>query len=114
MTGHELREAREQLRWTQKRAAAKLGVSQPYLSLLENGLRPVPANLVERVAKHTSVPATALSLKEEAVFDPQRFAASLGSLGYPRFSYFSDSRRRENPAVLLLTALRQDQLEPRL
>ena len=114
MTGEELRETREQLRWTQKHAAAKLRVSQPYLSLLENGLRPVSANLVERLAKHTPVPATALPLKEESVFDPQTFAASLGSLGYPRFSYLSDSRRRQNPAVLLLTALRQDQLEPRL
>lgn len=114
MTNRELREGRKQLKWTQKRAAAKLGVSQPYLSLLENGLRPVPERVVKRLAKYTTVPATALPLRVLAPFDPQAFAASLGTLGYPRFSYLADSGRRENPAALFMTALQQDQLEPRL
>ena len=114
MTSQEFRDTRQQLRWTQKRAAAKFGVSQPYLSLLENGLRPVPSGLVNRLAKHAPVPPTALPLKVESGFDPQAFAASLGALGYPRFSYLAKSGRRENPAALLLGALRQDQLEPRL
>lgn len=114
MTNQELRETRQQLRWTQKQAATKLKVSQPYLSLLENGLRPVPESLVNRLSKHAPVPATALPLKDASGFDPQAFAASLGALGYPRFSYLSKSGRRENPAALLLGALRQDQLEPRL
>lgn len=114
MTNQELREARKQLRWTQARAAGKLGVSQPYLSLLENGLRPVPPRVVNRLAKHTAVPATALPMSPRSSFDPQALAASLGALGYPRFSYLADSGRRENPATLLLTALQQEQLEPRL
>ena len=114
MTNRELREGRKQLKWTQKRAAAKLGVSQPYLSLLENGFRPVPENVVNRLAKYTTVPATALPLRFRAPFDPQVFAASLGALGYPRFSYLANSGRRENPAALLVMALQQDQLEPRL
>ena len=114
MTGQELRETRRQLRWTQKQAAAKLGVSQPYLSLLEKGLRRVPPGLVNRLAAYAQLPAGALPLKEKTPFDPQAFAASLGALGYPRFAYLSSSGHRENPATLLLAALRQDQLEPRL
>jgi transcriptional regulator with XRE-family HTH domain len=114
VTSETLRQARHQLQWTQKQAAATLRVSQPYLSLMENGLRPVPGALVNRLARHTLVPATSLPLKHESAFDPQAFAASLGALGYPRFSYLSKSGRRENPAALLLTALRQDHLEPRL
>jgi transcriptional regulator with XRE-family HTH domain len=114
MTSEELRQARQQLRWTQKQAAATLRVSQPYLSLMENGLRPVPEDLVSRLAKHTLVPATSLPFRDASAFDPQAFAASLGALGYPRFSYLSKSGRRENPAALLLTALRQDQLDSRL
>jgi transcriptional regulator with XRE-family HTH domain len=114
VTSEALRQARHQLQWTQKQAAATLRVSQPYLSLMENGLRPVPGGLVNRLAKHTLLPATSLPFRDEAGFDPQAFAASLGALGYPRFSYLSKSGRRENPAALLLTALRQDHLEPRL
>lgn len=114
MNHQELREARKQLGWTQKQAASKLRVSQPYLSLLENGLRPVASRLVTRLAKYMAVPATALPLPSRVSFDPQAFAASLGSLGYPRFSYLADSGNRENPAALLLSALQQQQLEPRL
>ena len=114
MTYQELRDTRRQLRWTQKQAAEKLGVSQTYLSLMEGGLRPVPATLVNRLAKHAPLPATALPLMDEVRFQPQAFAASLGAVGYPRFSYLSKSGRRANPATLVLTALTQDQLEPRL
>ena len=79
MTHQELWEGRKRLQWTQKHAAAKLGVSQPYLSLLENGFRPVPPKLVNRLAKYTTVPATALPLMLRPAFDPQAFAASLGA-----------------------------------
>ena len=37
MNGHWLRKERERRGWTQEQAAARLGVSQTYLSLLENG-----------------------------------------------------------------------------
>ncbi|HEV3214843.1 MAG TPA: helix-turn-helix transcriptional regulator [Vicinamibacterales bacterium] len=114
MTDQELRETRQQLHWTQKQAGAKLGVSQPYLSLLENGLRPVPASFVNRLAKHALLPVTSLPLEDKPGFDPQAFAESLGALGYRRFSYLAKSDHRENPAALLLRALRQDELEPRL
>ena len=80
---------------------------------MENGLRPVPPVVVSRLAKHTTVPATAMPLRLGA-FDPQAFAASLGALGYPRFSYLASFGSVENPAALVLTAVQQDQLEPRL
>ena len=114
MTGQDLRGARRKLGWTQKQAAGKLGVSQPYLSLLENGFRPVPSRVVNRLVRYSVVPAAALPLRSRAAFAPQSFAASLGALGYPRFSHLAHSGNLENPAALLLSALQQQQLEPRL
>ncbi len=39
MSGNELRELRRKRGWTQMEAAKRLGVSQPYLALLESGKR---------------------------------------------------------------------------
>lgn len=41
MNGQQLRSARKQKGWSQEQAAAQLGVSQAYLSLLEGGARRV-------------------------------------------------------------------------
>ncbi|MCM3881564.1 MAG: helix-turn-helix domain-containing protein [Vicinamibacterales bacterium] len=114
MTGRELRETRKRLQWTQQQATAKLGVSQPYLSLLENGRRRVPPRVVTRLARYTTISASTLPLTDETALRPQAFAASLGALGYPPFAYLSNAKHRRNPATLLLMALRQDHLEPRL
>ena len=51
MNGHWLREARKRKGWTQERAAARLGVSQTYLSLLENDRRTVSKRLARKLQR---------------------------------------------------------------
>ena len=48
------------------------------------------------------------------MFDPQAFAATLGALGYAGFSHLAATGKLENPAVVVLTAVQQQNLESRL
>lgn len=117
MTPAEMKQERERLGWTQQVAASRLGVSQPYLSLLEAGCRRVPAELAKKVVELYGTPATALPLDES--FDPPRLsdaqvlAEDLAGLGYPGFSHLR-SKRTLNPAGVLFNALGQKDLESRL
>src|SRR5438128_2305572 len=104
MNGHWLREERERKGWTQERAAARLGVSQTYLSLLENSRRPVSRRLAMKLHRQFAVPPTALPVEATDVQkDAQSLAEGLAALGYPGFAHFK--RRRHNPAQLLFAAL---------
>lgn len=110
-----LREARRRKGWTQSEAATRLGVSQTYLSLVENGRRALSKPLARKVQCDFEVPATELPVesKQASTNDPQAVANALAGLGYPGFTHLTRSRRM-NPAQLLLTALRMPDLEPRL
>ncbi len=109
-----LREVRQQKGWTQTRAAARLGVSQTYLSLLENDRRVVSKHLARKLQRDFVVPATALPVETTSkASDAQALANALGALGYPGFTHFKRGRRM-NPAQLLFSALRMPDLEPRL
>jgi transcriptional regulator with XRE-family HTH domain len=110
-----LREARRRKGWTQSEAATRLGVSQTYLSLLENGRRALSKPLARRIQRDFEVPATELPVesKQPSTNDPQAVANALAALGYPGLTHLKRGRR-VNPAQLLLTALRMPDLEPRL
>jgi transcriptional regulator with XRE-family HTH domain len=114
MSGQWLTDARRRKGWTQQQAAAKLGVSQTYLSLLEHGRRPVTPQLLSKLQRHFDVPATELPVeasKRKGV-DAQELARALGALGYPGFAHLAS--KRLNPALVLLMALREPNLETRL
>src|SRR5260221_58541 len=114
MNGHWLREERKRRGWTQEQAAARLGVSQTYLSLLENSRRPVSRRLATKLHRRFAVPPTALPVDATDVqADAQSLAEGLAALGYPGFAHFK-RRRRHNPAQLLFAALRMNDLEARL
>jgi transcriptional regulator with XRE-family HTH domain len=117
MTAQDLVQGRKQLKLTQVAAAARLGVSQPYLSLLEQGERPAPPSLARRAAKLYRLPATKLpvtmAVTPRPSVGPDRMAKELAALGYPGFAYLRGGRRR-NPAEFLFRALAQNDLEPRL
>ena len=115
MTGQELRLARKQRHWTQMKTAERLGVSQPYLALLENGKREAGPKLTRRAVNVLKLRPTALPLRDKPIgkVDPQSLAQQFASLGYPGFAYLRAARKR-NPAEVLLTALAQDDLESRL
>ena len=118
MTARDLRSGRLGKNWSQVEAAARLGVSQPYLAMLERGQRRLTPKVARRAARlynlaPTAVPRSARALT--ARFDAATFAKDLARLGYPAFAYLrSRTGAPKNPGEVLLTALAQDDLEPRL
>ncbi|MBP9665128.1 MAG: helix-turn-helix transcriptional regulator, partial [Pyrinomonadaceae bacterium] len=60
MTGHQLTQHRKRSGLTQKQAARALRVSQPYLSLLENGDRPLTPALKRRAVRTFNLAVTEL------------------------------------------------------
>jgi transcriptional regulator with XRE-family HTH domain len=102
----------EVLRWrqrnglTQVHAASLLGVSQPYLSLLEKGARPLTTELRNRLkgSGDTGDRRTSDDL----------FRAQLSALGYPGFAHVAKSRRRPRPDTLLMTVLAKPDADARV
>jgi transcriptional regulator with XRE-family HTH domain len=116
MTAIELRQARKTKGWTQQEAAARLGLSQTYLSLLEQGKRQVPKSRIQRVlAVYDSLSPLALPTRGQknwAGMGSLKLAQQLAGLGYPGFAYMRASATW-NPAELLVAALTIDDLEIR-
>jgi transcriptional regulator with XRE-family HTH domain len=106
-----MKRAREGRGWTQSEVAQQLGVSQGYVSLLESGARPVPAKLASSVCRTLGLPPTVLP-EVELNLAPDRLPSVLGALGYEPFGYLRG--RLLNPAVVLLSALCQDDLPARV
>lgn len=117
MTGTDLQAGREQKGWTQGQAALKLGVSQPYLSLLEKGTRRVPEKLARKAATLYGLSAAKLPMKTSwhnvQANNDDALASDLAALGYPGLSYLK-SRRKRNPAEVMLSALSANNLDSRL
>ena len=118
MTGEDLQLGRKQKGWSQQEAAQKLRVSQPYLSLLEKGSRRVPQALARKAAAVFGLSAVALpvvntSWESVQASDSETAATDLAGLGYPGFSYLK-TKRRKNPAEVLLSALSSRRLDARV
>jgi transcriptional regulator with XRE-family HTH domain len=110
----QLKKARLERGWSQQEAAGRLGVTQAYYSMLENGRR----NLTPRVRKLMQVlklPPTVLPVHEvrEGVTD-DFLAHELALLEYPGFAHLRRGGLRVNPAEYLLTALAKSNLEARV
>lgn len=118
MNGYDLRAARLAKGWNQVEAAGRLGVSQPYLTMLERGQRRLTPGLALRAARLYTVSPTAVPPSPPGVpslLDAATLARDLAGLGYPGFAYMrSRNWTPKNPGEVLLTALAQDDLEPRL
>jgi transcriptional regulator with XRE-family HTH domain len=115
MTSEQLKAGRVMVGLTQMEAARRLGVSQPYVSQLEKGERPVTQELARLAAAVYRLPATALPIPETAADDavePGLLARQLAGLGYPGFAHLRP--RKANPAAVVLAALLQNDLEARL
>lgn len=91
---------------TQVEAAVLLGVSQPYLSLLEKGARPLTAELRHRL--RVVHPARPRGSSDDAL------PAQLSALGYPGFAHVSPSRPRPSPDALLLSVLAGPDVDSRV
>jgi transcriptional regulator with XRE-family HTH domain len=116
MNGQHLKAARRARGWTQVQAAARLGLSQSYWSMLEDGQRRLDADLARKASKLLGLPPTFLPLPDSlrsSQVDLQTLTEQLASLGYPGFTHFRTQQRLRNPAEVLLCALMQKNLEPR-
>jgi transcriptional regulator with XRE-family HTH domain len=117
VTGEQLLAGRKKKGWSQVEAASHLGVSQPYLSLLEKGERPVSEELARKAVDFYELSAATLpvgsTLGSVQCTSEDDLTAGLAGLGYPGFSYLSHQQQR-NPAELLASALSASNLDSRL
>src|SRR5881628_3686776 len=114
-----LRAVRVEKGWSQVKAARRLGVSQPYLVMLERGQRRLTSELTQRAVRVYGVPPTAVPPSQSALprlpLAGAALARDLAGLGYPALAYLRPRRwKPKNPGEVLLAALAQDDLEPRL
>ena len=113
-----MRAGRENKGWNQARAARHLGVSQPYLSLLERGERRVPERLARKAADVYGLSAAALPLEaasaELRTAGQASLTKDLADLGYPGLAYLGARRRKRNPAEVLVSGLGTADLDSRL
>jgi transcriptional regulator with XRE-family HTH domain len=117
MTGEFLRNKRREAGFTQERLAARLGLTQEYVSLMERGRRAVPDHVAKAIARCLRLPASALPFPESTANKPvseQWVEQALARLEYPGLAYLKKQGPRRNPAEVLLRALARDDLDPRL
>jgi transcriptional regulator with XRE-family HTH domain len=117
MTAIDLRQGRHRKGLSQTQAAHRLGVSQPYLAMLECNRRRLTSKLAWRAATLYGLSPAVLphALPERPHATAVDLVRDLGVLGYPGFSYMRSARRkRKNPSDVLLLALAQQDLEARL
>ena len=113
MNYEQLKRARLERGWSQQEAAARLNVTQAYLSMLESGVRDM-APLAHRLMRVYGLPPTVLparDVRDEVTADSLTY--ELARLGYPGFAHLRRGGRKVNPAEYLLTALAQRNLEAR-
>src|SRR6478735_3837278 len=103
MTGAQVRVARERRGWQQEELAARLGVSQGYVSLLESGRRPVPKRLAGKLVPLLSLSPSALPTPTPKPLPNDQLTRGLGRLGYPGFAYLRTGAK-VNPMEVLLGA----------
>lgn len=116
MTAHQWVTARRTAKRTQVQAARMLGISQPYLSQLESGLRTAPADLVLKAMAKYDMGPSALplpTLEVALAVKPDDIEKQLAALGYPGFAHVR-SRERRNPAEVVFSAIIQSDLDTRL
>lgn len=121
MNGEQLLNARLGKKWEQLEAAEKLKVSQPYLSLLEAGKRPVTEKLARRAVRIFNLPPTVLPLDtspnaaKTKIKNADYLDLQLAALGYPKFSHLKKNKKlkKTNPAAVLIAALQTDDLGSR-
>lgn len=102
----------ELVRWrrrnglTQVDAASLLGVSQPYLSLLEAGARPLTAALRARMKVARG--------KSGGGARDDRFRAQLSALGYSGFAHVTPSRPKPRATDFLMAVVAQPDADARV
>ena len=90
--GEYIREQREQARNSMRQLAAAAGVSNPYLSQIERGLRKPSAEILQQIAKGLRISAEALYV-QAGILDDGRPTRECGRLCLPILSCPSGKSR---------------------
>ncbi len=117
MKSQEFKDGRVRKGWTQTQAAERLGMTQAYLNLLENGKRHLTPKLVRRAASAYGLSPEVLPLTETFRPSPtsdKELADWLATLEYPGFAYLGTHTAEKHPYEVLLTALGQTSLDGRV
>jgi transcriptional regulator with XRE-family HTH domain len=112
MLGVALARVRKRRGLTQEEAAELFGISQPFLSQMESGQRPVQEAVATRAFELFGEP-TLLPLNPNRREDETKLADELRALGYPGFAHMAGQPTR-NPAELLFDALDRPDLDTRI
>ena len=115
MTKAQFKAGRLKAGLTQARAAAKLGLSQPYLSLLETGARRLTDGVENAAVKLYRLPPPLLAVPELPRWanSQGKLPHQLAALGYPGFSHLRKSPPT-NPAWVALEAVSGHNLDGRV
>ena len=113
MTGAQVRAARERRGWQQEELAARLDVSQGYVSLLESGRRPVSRRLAAKLVSLLALSPSGLPTSTPKPLPNDQLTRALGRLGYPGFAYLRTGAK-VNPVEVLLGALLADDVDSRV
>lgn len=117
MNRQQLVESRLNKGLEQKEAATLLGVSQPYLSLLESGKRKLTRKFAEKVFNKFELSPEKLPLAENwedlAEISNDELAEAIANSGYPKFTHLK-GETQVNPAQILFSALKKENLDSRI
>lgn len=109
----ELRRGRERAGLTQERAAKRLGLSQGYLSLLENGKRAATARVRRAAGRVYRLPsALPLPSVPGSSASPEELVRNLAALGYPGYAHVRPGHLA-NPAEVALKGVTGDRVDAR-
>lgn len=114
MKPQELKTARLERGWGQTEVAARVGVSQAYINMLEKGKRRLTRALARKFATVYELTPPVSEAFDPRKADARHLPESLAKLGYPGFAYLRSHVVKRNPGEVLLTALTQESLEARV
>jgi putative transcriptional regulator len=117
MNSFQLTQSRLSKGLEQQEAAEILGVSQSYLSLLENGKRKLNQKLAEKAVKVFQLSPENLPDTENWEDLPKinnsELAEIISAFGYPKFSHLKKAKL-QNPAQVLFYAFQNENLDSRI
>lgn len=106
---------REKAGKTQLDAARAVGVRQPFVCAVEKGHRSVTPSLKNWLySVSPQARTTFVNTANQATLSSELMKEYLGQLGYPGFAYLAQVPRKVDPLLLVLDALKTEDLDQRV
>lgn len=117
MYGKVIAQARKEKQMTQVDLAARLGLSQTYLSLIEKDRRTLGPRVAQQLVWLLDLSPTLLPLKAGSrtrqASNDQSFIRDLAAFGYPKYAHVEHTRTK-NPVSFLVAVLSATNVEGRV